>query len=301
MDGLVNDDFRYMAAIAEHGSISQAARAMHISQPGLSQRLKRLEQQLGTELFDRSTTPLAPTPSGKVYLKHAIRALAAEDAMRRDVYSATRKVRQRLRIGVSMARANALLTQPITSFYETRKGCTIELREMETFDEMHRLFLGDEIDFAVLTPIVPDPAAYETEVLCHETLQAVASAEMDVPAFRRASTGRVFLRQLEGIPFVLPSCDRYFDPLISQLIDVSNTRLDIVVRDCSAELALALVQDGLGASLVPSTWVQGKDDLQVFDLADAQAGNVLRAIYPKGHIISDDEALFMHIVRERLG
>ena len=80
MDGLVNDDFRYMAAIAEHGSISQAARAMHISQPGLSQRLKRLEQQLGTEKtavvegFDKwaecyfgRTAADAPDIDGKVF------------------------------------------------------------------------------------------------------------------------------------------------------------------------------------------------------------------------------------------
>ena len=295
----MNDDFRYIAAIAEHGSISQAARAMHISQPGLSQRLKRLETQLGTELFDRTTSPMHPTSTGEVYIKYALKAIAAEDDMRREVYSTMRRHRQRLRIGTSMARANALLAGPIVSFYEEQKGCTVELREMGTFDQMHKMFLGDEIDFAVLTPISPDPTAYTMEVLCHERLLAVIAKQLYAPMFEHA-LDRVFLRQLEGIPFILPTCGRYFDPLISRLIDASNVRLDIVVRDCSAELALALVQDGLGVSIAPSTWVLGHENLQTFELADVEAGNVLRYICRKNHSPSQEELLFMSILRDWL-
>ena len=295
----MNDDFKYIAAIAEHGSISRAARAMHISQPGLSQRLKRLETQLGTNLFDRTTSPMRPTSTGEVYIKHALKAIAAEDDMRREVYSAMRHNRQRLRIGASMARANALLAEPIVSFYEVQKGCTVELREMSTFDQMHKLFLGGEIDFAVLTPISPDPTAYTVEMLCHERLLAVISKKLYTPMIEQASE-RVFLRQLEGIPFILPSCGRYFDPLISRLIDASNVRLDIVVRDCSAELALGLVQDGLGVSIVPSTWVFGQNDLHAFELADVEAGNVLHYIRRSDHASSKEELLFMSILRDWL-
>ncbi|MBQ2681697.1 MAG: LysR family transcriptional regulator, partial [Eggerthellaceae bacterium] len=104
----MNEDFRYMAAIAEHGSISKAARVMHISQPALSQRLKRIESRMGTELFDRSATPLRPTASGEVFMRYALRAIAAEDAMLREVSSIACEQKRRLRIGIAMARANAL-------------------------------------------------------------------------------------------------------------------------------------------------------------------------------------------------
>ena len=294
----MNDDFRYIAMIAECGSISQAARELHISQPGLSQRLKRVESVLGTELFDRANMPLKPTPTGKVYLRYAERALAVEDAMRRDVLSVVRHARRRLRVGVSMARANALLADPIVSFYEMQKGCTIELQEMSTFDEMHKLFIGEEIDFAVLTPISPDPNAYFMEVLCREKLQVIASAELTVPAFSQASKGSVFVNQLEGVPFVLPTCGRYFDPLISKLFDVSGAQLDIVVRDCSAELALALVKEGLGISIVPSTWIVGHTGLQTLELADVRAGNVLRYIRPIGRTPSEEELTFIGVLRK---
>lgn len=297
--GAVNEDFRYVAAIAEHGSISKAARAVHISQPGLSQRLRRLEAQMDTELFDRSSLPLKPTASGEVYLKYALRAIAAEESMRREVHGASRR-RRSLRVGVSVPRANALLARPVVSFYESHCGCTLELREMGTLDDMHRLFLGDGIDFAVLTPIVPDPGEFAMEVLCRERLQVVVSERLSVPQLDKAAKGRVSLRQLEGVPFVLPACGGYFDPLISRIVDMSSVQLDIVVRDCSAELALSLVQDGLGVSVVPSTWLAGREGLRVFDVDGIGAGNVLRYIRRLDKPVPPEEALFMDILRNWL-
>jgi len=296
----LNEDFRYITAIAEHGSISKAARAAHVSQPALSQRLKRLETQLGTELFTRGTSPLRPTASGEVFLDYARKAIAAEDSMRRDVFSVAHQGRRSLRIGVSMARANAFLPEPIVSFYETHQGCTLELRELSSLKQMHDLFITDKIDFAVLTPISPDPNAYYTEVLCHERLMAVVSSQLRVPQLENALLEKVSLRQLEGIPFVLPTCGNYFDPLISRMIDVFGVQLDIVVRDCSAEMALAMVRDGLGVALAPSTWLTGQQDLRAFELDGIEAGNVLRYVRRHDRNPSQEEQLFISILRDWL-
>ncbi len=296
----MNEDFKYITAIAEHGSISKAAREVHISQPGLSQRLRRLEAAIGADLFDRSHAPLQPTEVGKVYLKHAYRALASEEAMRREVSSAAHSRRRRLRIGVSMPRANALLADPIVSFYATNHGCAVDLVEMVNIDQMHRLFLGDEVDFAVLTPISPDPSSYELGVLCHERLVVIASDELRAPQLARIRGGHVGIAQLEGLPFVLPSCGDYYDPIISHIIESSNAQLETVVRDCSAELALQLVSDGLGASIVPSTWVVGAEGLRTFEVTGVKAGAVLRYIRRHDRPASEEERHFMAILRKHL-
>ena len=294
----VNDELRYIAAIAEHGSISKAARAVHISQPGLSQRLKRLENQLGCELFNRETTPLTPTASGEVYIKYALRAIAAENSMRREMFSVA-KNRRRLRVGVSMARANALLSEPIMAFYECHLGCTLELRDLSTIEQLHNLFLSDEIEFAVLTPIAPDPAIYDVEFLCHERLVVVAAPDLKAPQLERTTSGRLHITQLEGVPLVLPTCGNYYDPLISRVVDISGAQLDVVVRDCSTDLALSLIEDGLGVAIVPSTSLLGRPALRSIEL-DVEAGNALRYIRRRDRAVSSEESLFLDILRGSL-
>ena len=296
----MNDDFKYIAAIAEHRSISKAAHAMHISQPALSQRLKRLETKLGTELFERTTASLRPTAAGEIVVRYARRAVAAENSMRREVYSMLNHQRRRLRIGISMARANALLTQPIIEFYESFHDCTVELRQVATLEQLHELFLRSEIDFALFTPIAPDPEFYDLEVLCRERLVVVASANLDSPQLQQSAGDSISIRQLEGVPFVLPTCGIYFDPIISHLIDDSRTQLDIVMRDCEAELALSLVENGLGVAIVPSTYIIGRPSLQTFELSDIDAGNVLRYIRRHDVPCPIEEERFMNIVRSWL-
>lgn len=294
----MNDDFKYIAAIAEHRSISKAAHAMHVSQPALSQRLKRLETKLGTELFERTTASLHPTAAGEIVVRYAQRAIAAESNMRREVYSMLNHQRRHLRIGISMTRANALLAQPIVEFYESFHDCTVELRQVVTLEQLHELFLRSEIDFALFTPIAPDPEFYDLEILCRERLVVVASSSLCAPQLLQSANGSISIRQLEGIPFVLPTCGIYFDPIISHLIDDSRTQLDVVVRDCEAELALSLVQDGLGVAIVPSSYIVGRPSLQTFELSDVDAGNVLRYIRRHDVPCPIEEERFMHIVRD---
>lgn len=60
-------------AIAEGGSMGQAAKRLHISRAALGQNLKRLEQELGCELFSRKRNKLVITPYGEILLEHARR------------------------------------------------------------------------------------------------------------------------------------------------------------------------------------------------------------------------------------
>ena len=293
----MNDDFKYIAAIAEHRSISKAAHAMHVSQPALSQRLKRMEAKLGTTLFERTTASLRPTAAGEVVVRYAQRAVVAENNMHREVYSMLNHQRRRLRIGIAMPRANALLAQPIIEFYESFHDCTVELRQVATLEQLHEFFLRGEIDFALFTPIAPDPEFYDLEVLCRERLVVVAAQGLGAPQLKGRTSDRLSIRQLEGIPFVLPSCGIYFDPIISHLIVDSRTQLDIVMRDCEAELALSLVEEGLGVTIVPSTYIVGRASLHTFELADIDAGNVLRYIRRHDAPLSQEEERFMSIVR----
>src|SRR6266403_2163640 len=66
---------RYLKAVADHGSFTRAAAALHVSQPALSQQIRQLEGRMGAQLLDRSGRTVRPTDVGEAYLRHVRRAL----------------------------------------------------------------------------------------------------------------------------------------------------------------------------------------------------------------------------------
>ena len=64
-------DLQYVVAVAEHKSISRAADACGITQPALSERIKRIEHTLDVELFERNKRSLAITPVGARFVRKA--------------------------------------------------------------------------------------------------------------------------------------------------------------------------------------------------------------------------------------
>ncbi|MDO5627478.1 MAG: LysR family transcriptional regulator [Mobilicoccus sp.] len=76
---------RYFVAVVDHGGISRAAQALYIAQPSLSQAIRKLEGEVGAELFDRSSRPLTLTAAGVTFEVGARAALREAEEARRVV------------------------------------------------------------------------------------------------------------------------------------------------------------------------------------------------------------------------
>jgi DNA-binding transcriptional LysR family regulator len=88
-------------ALAEEGNFSRAATRLHIAQPSLSQQIRRLETELETELFDRSSRPIQLTSAGELLLGDARSLLQEMESTARQVRRAGRGEVGRLRVGYS--------------------------------------------------------------------------------------------------------------------------------------------------------------------------------------------------------
>src|SRR5271170_1911649 len=82
-------DLRYFRAAARSGSFLLAARASHVSPPGMSKAIARLERALGARLFDRTPRKVALTDAGRLFFVRAEAMLAEADAAQSD-FAATR-------------------------------------------------------------------------------------------------------------------------------------------------------------------------------------------------------------------
>lgn len=84
-----------LVAFAKTGTLSQAALELHITQPALSRSMKKLEEELGVPLFDRSKSKIALNETGKVAAKYGERVLEADREMVRQILASAESISAR--------------------------------------------------------------------------------------------------------------------------------------------------------------------------------------------------------------
>lgn len=150
------EQLQYLEAIVEHGSFRAASRALGVSQPTLSQQIRRLEQELGLQLLHRDYARTVITPELDVL---ALDVRAVLDAQRRLVERA-RALRSAnsdtLRIGAIPTLSRVLLGRVLARFRATHNDASFEVHEDGSLALWSRLSKGD-LHMALLSSDVDDP------------------------------------------------------------------------------------------------------------------------------------------------
>src|SRR6201981_2950657 len=107
---------RYFCAVAETGSFSRAAEQSHVSQPSLSQQIRKLEDELGARLFDRLGRSVRLTAIGQTFLPRAPPVLRALEDARGDLAQQENSMRGTISVGVIPTVAPYLLPPHLTKF-----------------------------------------------------------------------------------------------------------------------------------------------------------------------------------------
>jgi DNA-binding transcriptional LysR family regulator len=133
---------RYFVAVAEERSFGHAARRLHMTQPPLSMQIKSLEEELGVELFERSTRRVAMTDAGSAFLERARGILSAVEEAKVEARSADLGLRGRLEVGFISSATLNLLPPAIRLFRERFGGVEIELKELTSGQQIDALYEG---------------------------------------------------------------------------------------------------------------------------------------------------------------
>ena len=134
-------NLKYFIAVAQYGSISQAAKAMYISQPQLSHIIKSIEEEVGFPLFQRTNQGSSLTRSGEEFLNYCVTLQQDMDKLNRFI---TRTKSSGARLTVSMTRFShtAECFNDICSKYDDQENLFLRMHECSTMDVIESVLNG---------------------------------------------------------------------------------------------------------------------------------------------------------------
>ncbi len=136
----------YIYAVYQERSFSKAAQKLFVSQPWLSATVKKVEQELGLPLFDRSTTPISLTSAGRYYMEQIQRIMAIEEEMRVRFREMRDGSRTELHIGSSMFFCTYVLPALMEDFRLRHPQVTLTFTEGGAKTLLEKLVNG-QLDF----------------------------------------------------------------------------------------------------------------------------------------------------------
>jgi LysR family hydrogen peroxide-inducible transcriptional activator len=165
-------ELRYLAAVAEHRHFGRAAEACNVSQPTLSSQLRKLEDELGVMLIERTNKRVAMTPVGSQILIHAQRALAEAGQMEAVARAARDPLVGPLRLGVIPTLAPYLMPLILKPLQHDYPGLIIELWEDQTRSLIDGL-RNHRLDAALLATAAESPEITELALFDEPLLAAL--------------------------------------------------------------------------------------------------------------------------------
>ncbi|MGX8702418.1 LysR family transcriptional regulator [Caproiciproducens sp.] len=232
----------YFVAICEEGSISAAAKKLHISQPPLSHQLQLLETELGVKLVERGARHITLTDAGIILYKRAGNILELADAAARELGEYGEKMKGTLRLGVTSSSFLPLLDPRITEYAKLYPEVNFELHEGNTF-QLIELLAGGVIEIAVIrTPFHAENTSWYS--LEKEPMIAVGFRKY----FSGAQDDRIPLEALKDKPLIIY---RRYEKLILSACKAAGFQPDIFCLNDDSRTALMWANAGLGIAVAP--------------------------------------------------
>lgn len=244
---------KQFVALAEAGSFRMAAEKLFMAQPPLSVAIKKLEDDIGAQLFERTAKGVRLTPAGEVALIEARRCLRSADQIREVAHAAESGEVGELHIAFISSVTFGLLPRLVQAFRARLPEVRLVLHESNNRDAFDAMLKGDMDLSFVRLPAVPPPGVSLQVVERDELCVAMAA---DHPLAERA---RLSLKDLAGEQFIgyLPSqAGGGLHAATLALYREAGINPNITQEAVQVHTAIGLVEGGLGIALVPSVHAQ---------------------------------------------
>lgn len=273
---------RYFVMVAQELHFRRAAQKLNITQGPLSSAMKKLEDELGTKLFERTSRSVRLTPAGEFFLPEAEAVLNRADLATQRLQEMLANSVGKLTIGYNEPALNSFLPQVLAKFRKAQRDLPLELREMETAEQLMCLRKG-KLDIGLMRPAENDLHGLEYQLIYSENYRLMMPANH--PLAHKDAVSSADLANKDIILFARAVNPKVYDRLVASLtFDAANPphfREDARNKNSM----LLMVKAGFGAALLPeSCCVQRNLDLVAKPLLiDLPPVNIM-AVWDPGNV-----------------
>jgi DNA-binding transcriptional LysR family regulator len=224
---------RSLLAIADAGTITDAADRVNISQSALSRRLQQLEADLGAELMVRGRHGVDLTDLGREVVDQARGIVASYDRLRQDITEQLGLVRGTVRVGAGATVTSYVLPQRIADFQSTHPGIRFFVKEAGSREIASEVSAG-ELEIGIVTVPVP---SRDLDIVKLSTDEIVLVARADHDFAQR----RVRVADLQGQPFVAFEEGSAIRQIIDAALRAAGVEIDVEMELRSIPSILRMV------------------------------------------------------------
>lgn len=234
-------------AVAETGSFSEAARRLYLTQPAVSKRIARLENELGRTLFDRVANNTILTESGRNLQKHSRIILSSINNLKVELDNMDNEIRGILNMGTSHHIGLHRLPPILSSFITRYPDVELNLRFLAS-ETAAGLVQDGTLELALITLPSEIPGPLQAWPIWTDQLVFAAA-----PNHPLAESGRVSLADLSRYPAVLPETGTITRDISETIFRQQQLSINVRLATNYLETLKMMVQVGLGWSLLPDS------------------------------------------------
>lgn len=277
-------------AVAEHGSFSRAADELFLTQPAVSKRIVKLENQLKTQLFDRIGRSVYLTVAGQHLLPKAKAILDAMDNTAHELTNLSGLVGGKLRIATSHHISLHRLPVPLAKFIALYPQVELDIQFAES-EVIYEGVLQGRWQLGIIT-LNPEPLAQlQQKSIWQDTMQFVAA-----PDHPLCSQVCVDLSQLSSFPALLSKSNTFTRSIIEGDFERQRLALNVAMSTNHLDTIRMMVGIGMGWSVLPHTLINSQ--IKVIDTLAPPIIRQLGCVWHPQRSLSNAAQAFMALLEK---
>ena len=285
----------FFLKVVEEGSFSKAAVRVYRTQPAVSIAVRRLEEEIGAKLFDRSQKTPTLTDAGELVYDYAQRILALRDQARNVVAELRSLQRGRVRIGANESTSLYLLPHLILDYRERHPNVKVEIYR-QVSERLPREVLDRNVDFALLA-FEPVDSDLESFPILQDELVLIMNP--DHPLAKRES---VKIKELGKESFLAHNVKTGSRYKVVEAFTQHHTPLNVTLELATVETIKRFVQLKIGLAFVPHMCVREELERGTLTTVPVQGLTYVRTLWVthrRQMTFSHAAAAFLEVLRQQ--